>query len=81
MKALILSTDNFEDQELFYPLNRLKEEGVIVKVASMKKGIITGEYGYSIEVDLTFDEVAPEEFDMLILPGGKAPEKVRLEEK
>ncbi len=81
MKALMLSADNFEDQELFYPFNRLKEEGVIVKVASIKKGIITGEYGYSIGVDLTFDEVNPEEFDMLILPGGKAPEKVRLEEK
>src|SRR5660397_249608 len=81
LKALILSADNFEDQELFYPLNRLKEEDVIVKVASMKKGIITGEYGYSLDVDMTFDEVNPEEFDILILPGGKAPEKVRLEEK
>ena len=81
MKALILSADNFEDQELFYPLNRLKEEGIIVKIASMKHGIITGEYGYSIDVDMTFDEVDPEEFDILILPGGKAPEKVRLEEK
>lgn len=48
MKALILSADNFEDMELFYPLNRLKEEGVNVKVASMKKGTIRGEYGYSI---------------------------------
>lgn len=57
MKALILSADNFEDQELFYPLSRLKEEGAIVKAASMKRGIITGEYGYSIDVDLTFDEV------------------------
>jgi protease I len=81
LKALILSADNFEDQELFYPLNRLKEEDVIVKIASMKKGIITGEYGYSIDVDMTFDEVDPEKFDMLILPGGKAPEKVRLEQK
>ena len=57
MKALILSADNFEDQELFYPLNRLKEEEVIVKIASMKEGIITGEYGYSLDVDMTFDEV------------------------
>src|SRR5660397_243330 len=81
LKALILSADNFEDQELFYPLNRLKEEDVIVKVASMKKGIITGEYGYSLDVDMTFDEVNPEEFDILILPGGKAPRKFRLEEK
>lgn len=81
MKALILSADNFEDMELFYPLNRLKEEGVSVKVASVKKGTITGEYGYSIDADLTLADVEPEGFDMLVLPGGKAPEKVRLEEK
>ncbi|MBN1134281.1 MAG: DJ-1/PfpI family protein [Methanosarcinaceae archaeon] len=57
MKALILSADNFEDQELFYPLNRLMEEGTIVKVASMKKGTIVGEHGYSVNVDMTFDGV------------------------
>ena len=64
-----------------YPLNRLKEEGITAKVASMKKEAITGEYGYSIDVDMTFGEIKPEEFDMLVLPGGKAPEKVRLDEK
>ncbi len=81
MKALIISADNFEDMELFYPLHRLKEEGVAVKVASMKEGAITGKHGYSIHVDLTLAEVKPEEFDMLVLPGGRAPERVRLEEK
>lgn len=67
--------------ELLYPLHRLKEERVDVKVASMKKGAITGKQGYSVDVDLTLDKVNAEEFDILILPGGKAPEKVRLEEK
>lgn len=42
---------------------------------------ITGEYGYSADVDLAFNDVNPEDFDMLIQPGGKAPEKVRLEKK
>lgn len=37
--------------------------------------------GYSEDVDLAFDDENPEDFDMLILPGGKAPEKVRLEKK
>ncbi len=81
MKALIISADDFEDMELLYPLHRLKEERVDVKVASMKKGAITGKQGYSVDVDLTLDKVNAEEFDILILPGGKAPEKVRLEEK
>ncbi len=81
MKALIISADNFEDMELFYPLHRLKEEGVAVEVVSMKEGAITGKHGYSIHVDLTLAEVEPEGFDLLVLPGGRAPERVRLEEK
>ncbi|WP_292485508.1 type 1 glutamine amidotransferase domain-containing protein [Methanohalobium sp.] len=81
MKALIISADGFEDLELFYPLNRLKEEGIDVKIVSMEKGTITGKHGYPAGVDLTFDEVNPDDFDMLVIPGGKAPEKVRLDEK
>ncbi len=81
MKALILSADNFEDIELFYPLHRLKEEGITVKIASMKEGAITGKHGYSIDVDMALDEVNPEEFDILVLPGGRAPERVRLDKK
>ena len=81
MKALILSGDDFDDQELFYPLNRLKEEQIGVTIASMNKGTITGKHGYSAKADLSFDEVDPEDFDILILPGGRAPEKVRLEAK
>jgi protease I len=81
MKAIIISADNFEDTELFYPLHRLKEEGVAVEVASGKEGAITGKHGYSIQVDLTLNRVKPEEFDLLVLPGGRAPERVRLEEK
>ncbi|SNQ62213.1 hypothetical protein MNV_610006 [Candidatus Methanoperedens nitroreducens] len=69
MKALIISADNFEDTELFYPLHRLKEEDIAAEVASMKEGQITGKHGYSIHVDLTLAEVKPEEFDMLVLPG------------
>ncbi len=79
LRALMISADNFEDLELFYPLYRLKEEGVTVKVASMRGGKITGKHGYPIDVDLTLDEAKPEEFDMLVLPGGRAPEKVRLD--
>ncbi len=45
MRALIISADNFEDMELFYPLHRLKEEGVAVEIASMREGSITGKHG------------------------------------
>jgi len=40
MKALIISANNFEDTELLVPYYRLKEEGIDVDVASMRRGTI-----------------------------------------
>jgi len=79
MKALILSADFFEDAELLTPYYRLKEVGIEVDVASFEKGKITGKHGYSFEVDIAFKDVNPKDYDLLILPGGKAPERVRLD--
>lgn len=77
MKALIISADNFEDMELFFPYYRLREEGIEVDVASIKRGGIKGKHGYEIEANKTLEEVDPKEYDLLVIPGGKAPEEVR----
>jgi len=79
MKALIISADNFEDTELLVPYYRLKEEGIQVDIASIKKGAIKGKHGYEVRVDKTLKEVTPDDYDILILPGGKAPETIRKE--
>lgn len=81
MKALIISTDNFEDSELLVPYYRLKEEGVEVDVASMKAGSIKGKHGYEVEVTKELKDVNAGAYDILILPGGKAPAAVRKEKK
>lgn len=79
MKALILTADGFEDMELFYPLYRIQEEGMDVDVASSIKGGVFGKHGYRVEANLTFADVDPDQYDLLVLPGGKGPEKVRLD--
>jgi protease I len=81
MKALIISADNFEDSELLVPYYRLKEAGVDVTVASMSRGAIKGKHGYEAAVDKTLDEVNPDDYGILVLPGGKAPAAVRKEAK
>lgn len=81
MKALIISADDFEDTELLVPYYRLKEEGIDVDVASIRPGKIRGKHGYEVHVDKTLREVHPEEYDILILPGGKAPETIRKEKE
>ena len=79
-KAIILTADKFEDLEVFVPWFRLLEEGWDVKIAAPKKEAINGENGYSLEPDLTIAEVNPDDYDLLIIPGGSptgAPATVR----
>jgi protease I len=80
-RAIILTADKFEDFELFVPYFRLMEEGVAVDVAAPAKETITGENGYFFEnVDLAIDEVDPQLYDLLFIPGGHplgAPTTVR----
>lgn len=77
MKALIISADNFEDTELLVPYYRLKEEGIDVYVASIARPKIKGKHGYEVEVDRTLKEIDPDDYDLLLLPGGKAREALR----
>jgi protease I len=81
MKALFISADNFEDTELLVPYYRLKEEGITVDIASMNRGVFKGKHGYEVEAVKALDEVRPDDYDILVLPGGKAPEAVRKEKK
>ncbi len=77
MKALIISADNFEDSELLVPYYRLKEAGIEVDVAAPRPGRITGKHGYEVAVNMTTAVVEAGRYDLLVLPGGKAPETVR----
>jgi len=79
-KALILTANKFEDMELFFPYFRLLEEGVEATIAAPRKGHIEGEHGYGFEVEKTFDEAHPDDYDLLLIPGGSpdgAPSVVR----
>lgn len=69
-KAIVLTADRFEDMEVFFPVFRLMEEGWQVDVAAPKKEEIHGENGYSLMPDKTIDEVKPNDYDLLIIPGG-----------
>jgi protease I len=78
MKALIISANEFEDTELLVPYYRLREEGINVDIASLKKGKIRGKHGYEIDANHGVDEIDPATYDVLVLPGGKAPATLRM---
>jgi protease I len=81
MKAIILLADGFEDVQFFCPWYRLREEGVRVVVASTAAHPLTGSHGYRVEPDMPIHELNPAEYELLLIPGGSSPEKLRQREE
>lgn len=92
-KVLIIGGDAVEALEIFYPYFRLREEGFEVHVAAPTKKTLktvvhdfeqgwetyTEKPGYNFGwVSKALSEVRPEEYDGLVIPGGRMPEYVRV---
>jgi protease I len=82
-RVLIVATDGFEEWELFGPREILQERGAEVVLASLKRDPIQAtvhdDPGKTIRPDLTIEEVIPDDFDALILPGGvRNPDTLRM---
>jgi protease I len=70
----ILVTDGFEQVEFSETKKALEREGAITKIVSNRQEKVQG-VNHDVEadqfnVDLTFDEADPADFDGIILPGG-----------
>ncbi len=76
-KILIITADKCDDSEILYPYYRMIEEGFEVTVASFEKGMVNAKYHFSIDADISVNEIDTRVYDGLILPGGMAPEKLR----
>lgn len=78
-RVAILVEDHYEDSELTSPRDALAAAGLQVVVVGPVAGQrYQGKKGGSIEADAAADAVTPAEFDGLVVPGGYAPDKMRL---
>lgn len=78
MKILMITGNGYDDSEVLYPYYRLIEEGYEVVTASNEKGEVLGKYHFKVNADVAFKDVKTEEYAALLIPGGTAPEKLRL---
>ena len=77
-RVLILVGDIYEDLELWYPKLRLEEAGASVVIAGPKANThYEGKNGYPCTSDAAIDQMASEDFDALVVPGGFMPDKLR----
>ncbi|MBD1379613.1 type 1 glutamine amidotransferase domain-containing protein [Metabacillus arenae] len=82
-KIAVVMTDQFEDSEYTEPAKAYKEAGHQVTVIEKEKGnSVKGKQGEaSVSVDAAIDEVKPEDFDALFIPGGFSPDILRADDK
>lgn len=78
-KIAVLITDEFEDSEFTSPAEAFRKAGHEVITIEMEAGkTVKGKKGEaSITIDKAIDEVKPDEFDALLLPGGHSPDTLR----
>ncbi len=93
-KILMLAGDYVEDYEIIVPFHALQMVGHTVHAVcpGKKSGeyvptsihdfegdqTYTEKRGHNFSLNATFDLVKPEDYDALIIPGGRAPEYIRM---
>jgi len=78
----ILAADEYEDLELLYPALRFQEAGANVMVVG-RPGCpdeVKSKHGYAFPVTHRANEVSPAQVDVVICPGGWAPDELRRDE-
>ena len=94
-KILIITGDAGESFEILYASHRLREAGftpVIAAPAVKRMNLVIHDFepgwdtyverkGYLVESEISFDEVNTVDYEALLMPGGRAPEYLRNDEK
>ena len=78
-KTVIITAQNFQDEEFTYPYYRLLEEGYSVDVATPDKSVVYGKYGVPARPTIDTKDLKAADYDLVILPGGfEAPDRLRI---
>lgn len=86
-RVIIITAEAFEDEEVIYPVLRLREEGIEVTLATPGAKLVVGRVSYPLErlvkyfaplVDTA--SLDPDKFEAVIVPGGfEAPDRLRMD--
>jgi protease I len=96
-KILVLAGDFVEDYEIMVPFQALQMVGHVVEAVcpDKKKGdqvrtaihdfegdqTYSEKRGHNFTLNATFDDVNPASYDALVVPGGRAPEYLRMNQQ
>jgi protease I len=79
-RVAMLVEDEFEDRELTGPLEALRDAGATVTIVGPTAGTsFTGKRGEAVVTsDIAAGAARMKDFDALVIPGGHAPDKMRM---
>jgi protease I len=80
-RIAILVEQQYQELEIWYPYYRLKEAGCTVALVGPEAGVsYPSKLGYPAKSDKAAKDCKPDDFDVLVIPGGFAPDFIRRSE-
>jgi len=80
-RAAILVEQQYQELEVWYPLYRLREAGCQVTLVGPESGkTYPSKLGYPAVSDKAAKDCSADDFDLLVIPGGFAPDFIRRSE-
>jgi protease I len=77
-RAAVLVEQQYQEMEVWYPLYRLREAGCKVTLVGPEAGqTYPSKLGYPAKSDKAARDVSANDFDLLVIPGGFAPDYLR----
>lgn len=78
VRACVLVEQQYQEMEVWYPVYRLKEAGCKVTLVGPEAGhTYPSKLGYPVKSDKAAKEVKADDFDLIVIPGGFAPDYLR----
>jgi protease I len=77
-RIAVLAADLYQEMEIWYPLLRFREEGAETVAVGAEAGkTYSSKKGYPVVADLSIASAKASDFDVVIIPGGWAPDTLR----
>lgn len=81
-KVCFLLANGYEDSEMKNPYEAMKEAGHETLVVGLEKGVeLKGKKGTVYISEASISEVKADDFDAIVIPGGGAPETLRVNDE
>jgi protease I len=77
-RVAVLVENLYQELEVWYPVLRMREAGAEVTIVGTGAPVYSSKYGYEVRADKSAEQVDAADLDAIIIPGGYAPDRMRL---